>query len=201
MSLQPKSYEEALERVRNRPAKPRKPISRGKGIQRGTASLGRKSGLKAVPTAKGRKSKKPKRPKKKTDGQLKKLVWKEFSIFIRTRDADENGLVTCTTCPTNAHWKLQQAGHFVRGRLNANLFDPRGCHAQCMPCNIYRQGNVVVYYKFMLATYGQSVIDELVEQNNKTHKWEAGQLQGLLDFYRGMNKANPLLAKESELNG
>lgn len=135
-------------------------------------------------------------PKKPTDGQLKRRVWKEFSIFIRTRGADSDGMNECVTCGRRLHWKELQAGHFVRGRLNANLFDPRGVQPQCYQCNIHFQGNVIKYYKWMLANFGQAVIDELEAQNNVTRKWQGGELQHLLDFYKGMNKSN-LLVLES----
>jgi len=136
--------------------------------------------------------------KKLTDGQLKKKVWKQFSIYIRTRGADEDGLNKCTTCEVRKFWKDLHAGHFIRGRLNSNLFDERGCHPQCYSCNVGAQGNVVLYYKFMLATYGQEVIDELLEQNNKTRKWRPGELKQLLDKYRSLNAENPLVAALGE---
>ena len=137
--------------------------------------------------------KKGKRAKKKTDGQLKKLVWVEFSKFIRTRGADDRGFNHCVTCGVIKHWKELQAGHFIRGRLNANLFSERGVHPQCYSCNIGKQGDVVIYYGWMLRKYGQSVIDILIAQNSVTHKWKAGELELLLDHYRKLNAANPLL--------
>lgn len=134
--------------------------------------------------------------KKLTDGQLKKRVWKEFSIFIRTRGADSEGMNNCLTCGVRKHWKELQAGHFVRGRLNANLFDARGCWPQCYSCNVGKQGNVIPYYKRMLERYGQMVIDDLVTQNNNTRKWQAGELQEMLERYKAINAANPLLKEQ-----
>ena len=179
MSLQPATYEEALERAQKRPQKPRQPLKRGK--------LARKTALRSKSSLAPAKRKK--KVRRLTDGQLKKRVWKEFSIFIRTEGADALGFNQCITCQTRLHWKQLQAGHFIRGRLNSNLFDERGCHPQCYSCNIHRQGNVVIYYKIMLKKYGQKVIDELLEQNNKTHKWQAGELQNLLDHYKTLNKS------------
>lgn len=102
----------------------------------------------------------------------------------------------CATCVVVAHWTQLQAGHFIRGRLNANLFDERGCAPQCYGCNIHRQGDVVTFYKMMLLKYGQEVIDELILQNNQTKKWMAGELAGLLDHYKNLNAANPLVQQE-----
>lgn len=88
-----------------------------------------------------------------------------------------------------------QAGHFLRGRLNANLFDERGTNEQCYACNVGRDGNVVEYYEWMLVNHGKPVIDELRQKNNVTHKWIPGELAELLERYRGLNASNPLTRK------
>lgn len=181
MSLNPATYAEALERAQKRPRKLRTPLRPGRGIKTSQRVVLRK-----------------RKPKKKrlTTGQLKKRAWKEFSVFVRTRDAREDGMNRCITCGCFYHWKVLHAGHFIRGRLNSNLFDERGCWAQCYGCNVGRQGNVVVYYKFMLAKYGQAVIDELMRQNDQTHKWAPGELQGIWEKYQALNEANPLVRGE-----
>lgn len=187
MSLDPATYEEALQKARSKPQKPRTPLRSGSGLK---TSLKSTSGQQALSRKATKRSKKK---KKLTTGQLKKRAWKEFSIFIRTRGADCNGDNVCITCNERIAWIALQAGHFIRGRLNANLFDERGCHPQCYACNIHRQGNVVYYFKFMRKIYGEAVIDELLAQNNKTHKWLPGELQSIWEKYKGSNAENPLL--------
>lgn len=122
----------------------------------------------------------------------KNKAWIQFSIFIRTEGADEEGFNQCVTCDARKPWRDLQAGHFIRGRLNANLFDERGVWPQCYSCNVGAQGNVVIYYKWMLAKFGQEVIDELLRQNQKTRKWLPGELQGIFEKYKALNDANPL---------
>lgn len=182
MSLQSPTFEHAKQNFKpmKRTAMKRRPI-KSSAIPYGTLSISRK--------------KKAKKKRRLTDGQLKKRVWKEFSVFIRTRNASPDGINRCFTCPTYLHWKELQAGHFVRGRLNASLFDERGCQPQCHRCNIHFQGNVVIYYGAMRELYGQDVIDELIQQNNQTKKWIPGELAALLGHYKALNKVNPLLAE------
>lgn len=178
MSLNPKTYEEALDGY--------KPLKRSRLKQK--ASKGLKASHKS--------GKRQKRPRKLTTGQLKKRVWTEFSIFIRTHNATQDlGLERCVTCGVVKRWTELQAGHFIRGRLNANLFEERGVHPQCYRCNISFQGNVVVYYGVMLQKYGQEVIDELLEQNNHTKKWAPLELEGLYRKYKELNAQNPLCQK------
>jgi hypothetical protein len=197
MSFRSQTYAEALEKRRNKPQKARKPLTRAKTPIKASGRIERKTSLgspvratKGI-SAKGKTDKK--KPKKLTDGQLKKRVWKEFSIFVRTRHADAEGFNDCVTCDARKHWKELQAGHFIRGRLNVNLFNEYGCWPQCYGCNVGRDGNVVVYYQWMLKAFGQSMIDELVAANNHTHKWQPGQLAALLEKYRTLNANNPLL--------
>lgn len=171
-----------------------KPLRRRPILRKGdTSGLGSKTRLSASGPRKTALQGRPRKKKKLTDGELKKLVWKEFSIFIRTRGARLDGTNRCTTCGVQAHWKTLHAGHFIRGRLNANLFDERGCHPQCYHCNVGRQGDVVIYYKWMLKEYGQEVIDELIAQNGKTRKWKLGELAEMLAHYKGLNAENPLV--------
>jgi hypothetical protein len=181
MSLQPATYEEALAR--------HKPLSRCQ-----IRSAAQKQGVNIKPrrtnTIKRKTAKK--KAKRVKVSTLKKRAWTEFSIFIRTRRADEQGFVVCVTCGERKRWTEVDAGHFIAGRLNNNLFDERGCNEQCKRCNGPRCGNGAMYYKWMLANHGQEVIDELISQNDKTHKWAPGELQGLFEKYKALNAANPI---------
>lgn len=189
MSLNPESFEAAQLTF--------KPMKRSRIARK--ASLGGKTPLRSTSRKQSLSrgaAKKPKKKKKLTTGQWKKKAWKEFSIFIRTFDANAQGMVQCCTCSSVKHWKELQAGHFIAGRLNSNLFEERGVHAQCGLCNVVKKGNGPAYYKFMLALYGQEVIDELMRQNDQTHKWLPGELQGLFEKYKALNAANPLMKDE-----
>jgi hypothetical protein len=180
MSLQPATYEEAKLGF--------KPLKRSR--------MPRKASLrvKTSPARRGA-AKKPKR-KRLSVGKLKKRAWTEFSIYIRTFDADAEGMVKCCTCDSVKHWKEMQAGHFIPGRLNSNLFDERGTNVQCSLCNVVKGGNGPKYYQFMRDLYGEEVIDELMRQNDQTHKWLPGQLQSIWEKYKELNEANPLLQQQ-----
>lgn len=163
MSLNPSNYAEA--KARFKPMK-RKPIVR--------------------------KSPKAKKKKKIKVSTLKNKAWTEFSIFIRQRGADRDGFNVCCTCETRKPWKELQAGHFIAGRLNSNLFDERGCNVQCSTCNVIKAGNGPMYYKFMLRIHGQEIIDELLQQNDLTRKWLPGELESIAKRYAEINSTNPL---------
>jgi len=106
-----------------------------------------------------------------TVSKMKKKAWALFSQMIRMRDCLRTtgcsswGL--CISCGKRYHIKLLQAGHFLPGRHNANLFYERGTHAQCYNCNINLKGAILAYMKALIVLYGEGIVEEL-EANEKT---------------------------------
>ena len=81
------------------------------------------------------------------------------------------------------------AGHFISrgmGGSSGVYFDERNIHAQCKPCNAWKQGAPHEYEQFMLDKYGQGVIDELRWlHKNGSYK---GNLHAIAVMYREMYK-------------
>lgn len=104
---------------------------------------------------------------------LKEKAWGLFSQYIRTRDCLETtgcaSFGLCITCGKRYHFKLLQAGHFIAGRHNANLFSEKGTHAQCYNCNINLKGNTLVYRRKIIEMYGEGY-DEVLEQEDREIK-------------------------------
>jgi hypothetical protein len=104
-------------------------------------------------------------------------AWKAFSKYIRYRDCmltcGTIGHGKCCTCGKVFTIERLQAGHFIPGRNNAILFDPRCVHAQCVGCNMYGGGQQPAYYEFMIKRYGRETIDELFRQANRSMKLTA----------------------------
>lgn len=184
-AFRPESYAEALAIAQSRPRKPRTPLK----------PSGRIKIRHKLTAARTRLVKKKAKKRKPTTGQLKKRVWREFSIFIRTRGADADGINSCFTCDERKHWKELEAGHLVPGRNNAVLFSEIGVNSQCRRCNGHFRGNVIVYYPKMVRLHGQAAVDALVAARDVTHKWLAGELQSLLERYQALNAANPLVSE------
>ena len=84
------------------------------------------------------------------------------------------GFCVCVTCGLCLPWKgkgsvwgTMHAGHFLPTRRLSILFDERNVHPQCSGCN-KASGNPAAYFQFMLAEYGQDVIDDL---HRLKHSW------------------------------
>ena len=120
---------------------------------------------------------------KKTLSKVKKKVWDVFSRYIRLRDClKTTGCASfglCITCSKRYHFKLLQAGHFVSGRHNANLFSERGTHAQCYNCNINLRGNTLEYRRKIIEMYGEGADEEIEEEANQVKKFILPELEEL----------------------
>lgn len=130
---------------------------------------------------------KMKLPKRKSVAQLKKQVWAIFSQYIRMRDCLRttgcSSFGLCITCSKRYHIKLLQAGHFIPGRHNANLFSEEGTHAQCYNCNINLRGNTLEYRRKVIELYGEGKDVELEERARETKKFTVDELINLKEYY------------------
>jgi len=121
--------------------------------------------------------------KSKRVSQIKKLVWKEFSRYIRERDS-----WICFTCDKPARGSQMHAGHFVPRTYGATYFDEVNVNAQCYNCNIWKRGNAGEYAVRLIKKYGKDKIDDLVQRSRKIHKFTYEELENLYQHYRQLNK-------------
>jgi len=116
--------------------------------------------------------------------KLKDKAWPLFSKYIRLRDCLETTgdttIGVCFTCGRTYEFKKLQAGHFIPGRHGMNLFDPRGCHAQCYSCNVMLKGNPIKYWTHMEQKYGRELIDELIAQDQEVKIFTIEELENLI---------------------
>ena len=126
--------------------------------------------------------------KRATIASAKKKLWPLFSQYIRARDCLKTtgckdwGL--CITCGKRYHIKLLQAGHFIPGRHNANLFSEKGVHAQCYNCNINLRGNTLEYRRKIIEMYGEGADLELEEAARQIKKFTLPELKELTEYYK-----------------
>lgn len=92
----------------------------------------------------------------------KNSAWRVFSEYIRRKNADNNGFVTCFTCNTRMFWKESEAGHGIGGRGNFILFLEEVVKPQCSYCNKYLKGNYEVFIPKIISEIGQKAYENLV---------------------------------------
>ena len=117
-------------------------------------------------------------------GTFANLVAKDLQLAIRMEAADSDGICQCVTCPNRGHYKTFHAGHFIPGRRMAVLFVEENVHPQCNRCNTYLSGNVTEYERFIVNTYGESVLESLRNLRHQQHKYTREELADMRDGYK-----------------
>lgn len=112
--------------------------------------------------------------------KLKKKADAAYSTYVRLRDADDRGMVTCITCPTTRFYKQMQAGHFVSRRVNQLRFFEENVNGQCDGCNRWKHGEQYAYSKALDLKYGDGTADRLWGQRFSTHKFTKEELEEII---------------------
>jgi 5-methylcytosine-specific restriction endonuclease McrA len=121
---------------------------------------------------------------------------KYFSLYIRLRDVDENGLAKCCTCGKIGDVKYMDCGHFIKRQHMATRFDVYNCATQCKKCNAFEQGRDADFEKYILNRWGEMNLNHLKVQKHITRKYGKFELENLAIYFK--QKAEQL-AKEKNL--
>ena len=126
--------------------------------------------------------------KNKTKAKCKKDAWGAFAKYIKLRDAlrttGSSEYCECFTCNYSGPIGKFDAGHFIPGRHNANLFSERGVRAQCKSCNGFHGGRPLEYRRQIIELYGEGADLELEEEARKIVKYSKADFIEIRDKYR-----------------
>ena len=130
----------------------------------------------------------------KADASIIKKLVKEldtvFSIFIRTRDADENGIVSCCTCPTRRHWKEMHCGHLYPRSSFALRWHTSNAHAQCPECNLVGDGKFDEHLVYAITRHGKNAIHVLAATKHYVTNLNRTELNEQIANFINLNKQN-----------
>lgn len=129
------------------------------------------------------------KPLRKRAVNLKNKLWKIFSEYIRRREADENGMVSCISCGAVRHWKEIHAGHYIpRSAGLAVYFSEKNVHPQDAACNTFRHGNLSQYALALRKKYGEGILEELDALRRETRKISQVEYAELIEKYKSKLK-------------
>jgi hypothetical protein len=120
----------------------------------------------------------------KTISKLKKELDKWFSLYIRLRDATDEGLVQCFTSGRVYHYKEIHAGHFISRRCLATRWCEVNVQPQSAADNLFGQGE---QYKFGLrldSKYGEGTAEELQIKSRQTVKLSRVDYEDKISYYK-----------------
>lgn len=122
--------------------------------------------------------------KKPTRWKLVKKLDQIFSIFIRMRDSNKYGIVTCPLCGDSVHRKKAQNMHFIKRGVYLYRRDEDNCHAGDYRCNVCLNWNYIAYVRFMQRKYGIEKVDEMIDNSKKVHKITTPELIEKIEHYK-----------------
>lgn len=116
--------------------------------------------------------------------KLQKELDRVYSIWIRRKDADENGYVKCYTSGKFFHWKQIQCGHFISRRHLSTRWCEKNTKPQSVSENIFNQGNGAAFAQNLIKEYGDGILQELEIKKNNICKMGAFEYQILIKEYK-----------------
>lgn len=130
-----------------------------------------------------KKKKKSSLPKKNGGVDLVKKLDRVFAYYIRLRDIMPNGMGKCISCGKIKPYRELDCGHFY-GRTNmATRFDEDNCNGECRGCNRASSDHLIFYQENLIKKIGIARFSSLREKAHSTKKWEAEELQRMIDYY------------------
>jgi hypothetical protein len=118
-----------------------------------------------------------------------------FSQFIRLRDSDENGYVSCYCCGAVNYWTECDNMHFMRRGHQNTRYSEDNCHGGCTTCNQTKKGNLTAYGEHLERDRPGSV-EALEDQARVTYNYSVSEIKELISHYskevRRMKKLKPI---------
>tara|TARA_R110002020_G_scaffold424388_2_gene633588 strand:- start:17713 stop:18120 length:408 start_codon:yes stop_codon:yes gene_type:complete len=121
----------------------------------------------------------------KSISKLKKELDKWFSLYIRLRDATDEGAVICVTCNKVGHYKSgMQCGHFQSRRHHATRWNEKNCAVQCIGCNCFKQGEQFRFSIYIDSKYGEGAAEYLEGLARTTVKFSRIDYEEKISYYK-----------------
>lgn len=128
-------------------------------------------------------AKKVKRKRLPSMAALRRKLDTVFSAFIRRRDTNANGFGVCVSCGRTVSFADGNAGHWIPRQHLATRYHEKNVHLQCVGCNLYRHGNLLMYTLWMQGTYGCDVVSELLRLRRTSVKLTRADYMDLIDRF------------------
>lgn len=122
--------------------------------------------------------------KPKSVASLKKELDGIFSAFIRLRDADNSGTVTCFVTGERIFWKDADAAHWIVRAKMATRYDERNVHACSIDSNRFDPDHTQVYSVRLSERYGEGIADELISKASGLQKFTRPEMEGMIMNYK-----------------
>ena len=104
------------------------------------------------------------------------------SRYIRLRDMEKDGKITCYICERRIKWEKAQAMHYINRQHLGTRFLLSNLKSGCFDCNVTKRGNLIEYAK-KLESETPDIVEWLIEQSHTVSSPTRNELKELLcDF-------------------
>lgn len=125
----------------------------------------------------------------KSISALKKDLDGIFSEFIRIRDADNAGTVTCFVSGARIFWKDADAAHWIVRDKMPTRYDERNVHACSRDSNRFDPDHTQTYTVRLMDRYGKGIANELLSKSIGLQKFTRPELELMIMDYKRKVKA------------
>lgn len=123
------------------------------------------------------------RPKNQTWLKAVKKLDAVFSQWVRRSNADEFGMAHCVTCNARKHYKELHAGHCFSRKKFSVRFSEMNVFPQCPRCNLYGQGEQLLFTRFLDSKFGEGTAERLLIESNQMRKYSVEELREMIEDY------------------
>lgn len=122
--------------------------------------------------------------KDKSIPELLKLLEIVFNRFIRNRDRLPHSTFICIACGLRKMSGEMEAGHFFSKTFSFLRFNEDNVHGECHNCNCNNDHHLVGYEVHLKKKIGLERFNFLLDNYNKSHKWDRQELLDLIAKYK-----------------
>jgi len=134
---------------------------------------------------------------KKSVSKLKKELDKWFSLYVRIKDCNDNGMVSCYTSGRLYHYKEIHAGHFMSRKHLSTRWDEQNVKPQSAADNLFGQGEQYKFGMLLDSQYGEGTAEELQIKARQSYKISRVDYEDKISYYKELVKN---LKKEKNLD-
>lgn len=138
------------------------------------------------PTGRSKTNSKAKRTARRKNSKRIKLrnkLDRVFSWYVRLKDTDDAGKVSCITCGKVQHWLHVDAGHFISRKYMATRWLPVNVKPQCKGCNMQSGGEQWLYSKALVKLYGPGICETIHERATTEKPPSNEQIEEQIEYY------------------
>lgn len=105
------------------------------------------------------------------------------SLYVRLKNANQDGILTCFVCDTPIHYTKAHNSHYIDRIHRATKFLDENCHESCPSCNYIHNDNKEPYRQ-ALERWKKGTVEYLEELKHTTYKFTRNELKSLIVEYR-----------------